>query len=164
MTVGEAMKKMIEMSGGSRHDIDHFIKVWTYAKTIGELEGLDEKTQKTLEYAAIVHDIACPALRAEFGSCPGIKQQELGAPMAREFYKDSGLPQDMTDRIVYLVEHHHTFKDVDGLDYQILLEADFLVNAGEQDKYHRNIEKFRTGIFRTKTGLSLLDSVYGKED
>ena len=161
MTISEAMEKMIEMSNGSQHDINHFIKVWTYAKTIGELEGLDEKTQRTLEYAAIVHDIACPSLRAEFGSCPGIKQQEAGAPMAREFYKDSGLPQNMIDRIVYLVDHHHTFKNVDGLDYQILLEADFLVNAGEQDKYHRNIEKFRSSIFKTKTGLKLLDSIYG---
>ena len=161
MTISEAMEKMIEMSNGSQHDINHFIKVWTYAKTIGELEGLDEKTQQTLEYAAIVHDIACPGLRAEYGFCPGIKQQEIGAPMAREFYKDSGLPQDMIDRIVYLVDHHHTFKNIDGLDYQILLEADFLVNAGEQDKYHRNIEKFRSGIFKTKTGLKLLDSIYG---
>ena len=81
--------------------------------------------------------------------------------MAREFYKDSGLPQDMIDRIVYLVDHHHTFKNIDGLDYQILLEADFLVNAGEQDKYHRSIEKFRSNIFKTKTGLSLLNSIYG---
>lgn len=160
MTISEAMKKMIGISNGSQHDINHFIKVWTYAKTIGELEGLDETTQKTLEYAAIVHDIACPRLRAEFGSCPGTKQQETGGPMAREFYKDSGLPQDMIDRIVFLVEHHHTFMNVDGIDYQILLEADFLTNAGEQEKYHRNIQKFYDDIFKTKSGLRLLESIY----
>lgn len=155
------MKKMIEMSSGSRHDVNHFIKVWTYAKTIGELEELDETTQKTLEYASIVHDIACPRLRAEYGSCPGTKQQEIGAPMAREFYKDSGLPRDVIDRIVYLVGHHHTFENVEGPDYQILLEADFLVNAGEQNACRREIERFRSAVFRTKTGLSLLDSIYG---
>lgn len=68
----------------------------------------------------------------------------------------------MIDRIVYLVEHHHTFKDVDGIDYQILLEADFLTNAGEQEKYHRNIQKFHDDFFKTKSGLGLLESMYMK--
>lgn len=38
----------------------------------------------------------------------------------------------------YLVGHHHTYKDIDGLDYQILVEADFLVNYFEDglDKEH----------------------------
>ena len=27
--------------------------------------------------------------------------------------------------------HHHTYTGVDGIDYQILLEADYLVNADE---------------------------------
>lgn len=160
MTVSEALKKMIMKSNASQHDINHFIKVWTYAKTIGELEGLDEKTQLTLEYAAVVHDIACPRIRAEYGMCPGTMQQELGGPMAREFYRDSGLPEDMIDRIVYLVEHHHTFKDVEGLDYQILLEADFLCNAGEQEKYRNNTQRFHDAIFKTKTGIELLETIY----
>ena len=37
----------------------HLSCVWTYAKTIGELEGLDADTQFILEVAAITHDIAC---------------------------------------------------------------------------------------------------------
>ena len=37
----------------------------------------------------------------------------------------------MVERICYLIGHHHTYKDVDGADYQLLLEADFLVNAYE---------------------------------
>lgn len=39
MIVSEAIEKMIAFYKGSIHDIDHFIKVWSYAKTIGELEG-----------------------------------------------------------------------------------------------------------------------------
>ena len=160
MTISEAIKKMMIESYGSQRDINHFIKVWTYAKTIGELEGLDEITQQTLEYAAVVHDIACPRLRAELGICPGTNQQELGGPMAKEFYEGSGLPENMIERIVYLVEHHHRFKNVDGLDYQILLEADFLVNAGEQEKYHKNIQVFHDKVFKTKSGIELLEAIY----
>ena len=42
MTVSQIMEKMISFSQGNIHDIDHFIRVWTYAKTIGELEKLDK--------------------------------------------------------------------------------------------------------------------------
>jgi hypothetical protein len=35
------------------------------------------------------------------------------------------------DRVAFLVGHHHTFTGVDGIDWQILLEADYLVNASE---------------------------------
>ena len=51
---------MIEFYKGSRHDVNHFLKVWAMAKTIGELEGLDSHTQQVLELTAVIHDIACP--------------------------------------------------------------------------------------------------------
>ena len=37
MTVSEIMEKMIKFSDNNIHDIDHLIRVWTYARTIGEL-------------------------------------------------------------------------------------------------------------------------------
>ena len=36
------MEKMIERNKGELHDIEHFTHVWTYARTIGILECLDE--------------------------------------------------------------------------------------------------------------------------
>ena len=60
MTIAQIMEKMIAFSEGNIHDITHLSCVWTYAKTIGELEGLDADTQFILEVAAITHDIACP--------------------------------------------------------------------------------------------------------
>ena len=161
VTISKAVINMIEECNGSQHDINHFLKVWAYARTIGEREGLDERTQETLELAAVVHDIACPMLREKFGSAPGNLQEEYGPDMARAFFKDFGLDDEMLDRICWLVAHHHTFYDVDGSDHQILLEADFLVNAGEQEKYHRVIPQFRKNVFRTETGRQLLESVYG---
>lgn len=70
ITISEAIMKMIAESGGTQHDIGHFLKVWAYARTIGKLEGLDEREQQTLEFTAIVHDIACPGLRKEYGNAP----------------------------------------------------------------------------------------------
>ena len=66
MTIAEMMAKMIEFSKGNIHDIDHLIREWTYAKTIGELEWLDAETQYVLEVAAITHDIACPLCREKY--------------------------------------------------------------------------------------------------
>ena len=68
MTISELTAKMIAFSEGDFHDISHFLKVWAYAKTIGELEELDAETQFVLESSAIVHDIACPLCREKYGS------------------------------------------------------------------------------------------------
>ena len=37
----------------------------------------------------------------------------------------------MIERVKYLIAHHHTYDAIDGIDYQILVEADFLVNILE---------------------------------
>ena len=37
--------------------INHLFKVYSYAKTIGEMENLDEKMQEILEVTAVLHDI-----------------------------------------------------------------------------------------------------------
>lgn len=35
------------------------------------------------------------------------------------------------ERVAYLVGHHHSPAQIDGIDYQILIEADYIVNASE---------------------------------
>ena len=49
MTIARLLEAMIAYSERNIHDIDHLIRVWTYAKTIGEPEGLDRDTQFILE-------------------------------------------------------------------------------------------------------------------
>ena len=66
----------------------------------------------------------------------------------------------MKERISYLVCHHHTYTDVNGLDYQILLEADFLVNADESQMSRAAIQRAKETFFKTKTGIELLNSIY----
>ncbi|MCD8118868.1 MAG: HD domain-containing protein [Lachnospiraceae bacterium] len=158
--ISKAIEKMIIFSEGNLHDIEHFLKVWGYAKTIGELEGLDEYTQQTLELAAIVHDIACPLCRVKYGNTAGPHQEAEGIPLAREFYEEFQLPEEQRERICYLVGHHHTFKSVEGMDYQILLEADFLVNASESRLPEKAIRSFGEKVFRTETGKRMLAEIY----
>lgn len=162
MKIAEILKKMIVFSNGNIHDIDHFLKVWAMAKTIGELEGLDKHTQEVLELAAVVHDISCPLCREKYGNTNGKNQELESPPLVTAFFE--GLPVEHSDveRISWLVAHHHTYTNIDGLDHQILLESDFLVNAGESGYARSAIENFRQRVFRTVAGTELLDSMYLK--
>lgn len=155
VTIAKIMKKMIAFSKGNMHDIDHFIRVWTYAKTIGELEGLDADTQRILEAAALVHDIACPLCREKYGSTNGKYQEKEGMALARDFLSDTDLTAEQIGRVVFLVGHHHTLTGIDGLDYQILLEADYIANALENSYSKRNVENFIERIMKTASAKEL---------
>ena len=160
MTISQIMEKMIAFSKGNIHDIDHLIRVWTYAKTIGELEGLDQETQYVLEVAAITHDIACPLCREKYGNTNGKLQEKEGELLVREFLSDSGMTDAQISRIAFLVGHHHTFTDIDGADYQILVEADYIVNASENGYSEENIRSFLQKIMKTQSGKKLLQNVF----
>lgn len=163
MIVSSAIEKMIAFYQGNLHDINHFLKVWAFAKTIGEQEGLDDQTQLTLELAAVVHDIACPLCRQKYGNANEKYQELESPPLVEDFFAGMPVERDMAERISWLVAHHHTYTHVDGLDYQILLEADFLVNADEGGLVRATIENMRQSVFRTGAGIRLLDSIYLRE-
>lgn len=160
MLIAAAIEKMIDFYEGNIHDIDHFLKVWALAKTIGEAEGLDKKTQELLEIAAVVHDIACPLCREKYGDTDGKHQEEESAPLVDAFLNELPVGMLNVERVKWLVEHHHTYTNVDGMDYQILLEADFLVNAGESGYSKEAIENACEKVFHTATGTHLLKSMY----
>ncbi len=163
MIVAAATEKMIAFYKGNLHDINHFLKVWAMAKTIGELEALDDHTQEILELAAVVHDIACPLCREKYGDASGEHQELESPPLVADFFEALPVDRCDVDRISWLAAHHHTYTNIDGIDHQILLEADFLVNAGESGYSQSAIEHFRTRVFRTAAGIRLLDSIYRKD-
>ena len=160
MNVSEITEKMIRYSNGNTHDINHFLKVWAYAKTIGEVEKLDCSSQFILETAAILHDIACPLCRIKYGNTNGKYQELESEPLVREFLANSGLTEIQIDRVVFLIAHHHTPEKIDGVDYQILIEADYLVNADESGYTVQNIKNFENLYFRTDAGKRLLEAIY----
>lgn len=161
MKIAEIMARMIDFSEGNIHDIDHLIRVWTYAKTIGELEGLDADTQYILEVAAITHDIACSLCREKYGNTNGKHQEVEGAVMVRDFLRDTGLTERQVERVAFLVGHHHTLVGIDGMDYQILVEADYIANASENGYSRQNVENFMAKIMGTGGGKRLAKAVFG---
>ena len=71
-----------------------------------------------------------------------------------------GYDDAFIDRVCFLIAHHHTYDQVDGLDYQILLEADFLVNAYEESLSPDAIATVRDKLFKTASGRRLVDTIY----
>ena len=160
MTIAEIMKKMITFSNGNIHDIDHFLHVWSYAKMIGELEQIDPATQYILEVAAITHDIACPLCREKYGNTNGKHQEEEGIPLVTDFLSDTGMTKEQIERVAYLVGHHHTYTDIDGIDYQVLIEADYIVNACESGYSKQNIRDFMDKIMKTASSKTIAKEVF----
>ena len=99
MLIASATQKMIEFYRGSCHDINHFLKVWAFAKTIGELEGLDRHTQTVLELTAVVHDIACPLCREKYGNTDGKNQERESPPLVEEFFRELPVAKEDVIRI-----------------------------------------------------------------
>ena len=60
--------------------------------------------------------------------------------------------------------HHHTYDHIDGADYQILVEADFLVNLYEDAASPQAVRTACERIFRTRSGKALLCTMFGVEN
>ena len=154
---------MVAYSEGNLHDINHFMKVYAYAKTISRGRKSESGAAGSwwrLQQLCI--DIACPLCRVKYGNTNGKHQEEESAALLEEFFKDSDLPKEFTDRVSYIVSHHHTIDGIDGIDYQIMIEADYLVNADESNFSGNNVRNMLEKVFKTETGKFLLKSMYQK--
>lgn len=160
MILNKLILKMIQYYHGDPKRIQHFIKVYEYARLIGQEENLDDTTQFTLETAAIVHDIGIKPAEEKYGSCSGSLQEKEGPAAAKEMLSHLDFPPQIIERVCYLVGHHHTYSHVDGLDYRILIEADFLVNLFEDNLPKENIQTALERVFETKTGRCICQTMF----
>jgi predicted metal-dependent HD superfamily phosphohydrolase len=152
---------MITLYAGDPKRIQHFCKVHSYAKLIAELEGVAQDTLYILEAAALTHDIGIHISEEKYGDCNGKHQEEEGPALAKKLLDELGFEEEVSDRVQYLIGHHHTYTNVDGIDYQILIEADFLVNLYEDNASKEAVTKAYNNIFKTETGRRICREMYG---
>ena len=157
-------EKMMSFNQSDPKRIQHFIKVHRFSQLIGHMEKLDAHTQFLTECAALVHDIGIRPAEEKYGSCTGKLQEQEGPAEAEKMLKNLGFDQDVIDRVSYLVGHHHTYTDIDGMDYQILVEADFLVNYFEDHLETESIKKSVKKIFKTETGIRIATEMFFPEE
>lgn len=160
--LAQLMAAVIKYDHGDVKRIQHLIKVHDLCLTIGLMENMPAEELWTLEAAAMLHDIGIHAGEAKHGGkCTGKHQEEEGPAVAQEILDSvGGFTNQQAERIKYLIAHHHTYNDIQGLDYQILVEADFLVNLYEDGEPLSAVEKVQERIFKTASGLAVLKSMY----
>lgn len=155
---------MIAYYDGDPKRIQHFTKVHSYARLIGIGEELDDASLFILEAAAYTHDIGIRVAEEKYGRCDGKLQEQEGPIIAQKMISQLGFENYIVERICFLIGHHHTYDNIDGLDYQILVEADFLVNLYEDDAGNRAIDKAYKRIFKTETGKKIFRLMFGYEE
>ena len=142
-------------------NIHHLMAVHEYSVLIAQMENVDEHTLLITELAAYLHDIGVKISKEKYGNSQPRHQEEEGPIIARQLLAKYNLPAEDVERICFIIGHHHTYENVVGLDYRILLEADFLVNALEDNLSKDAIVEFRDKVFETKTGIYLLNTMFG---
>ena len=138
---------MIELYTGDAKRIQHFCKVHSYAKLIAEAENVDDETLFIIETAALTHDIGIHICEEKYGNCNGKLQEKEGPPIAKQLLEKLGFNDKVSNRVQYLIAHHHTYDNIDGIDYQILVEADFLVNMYEENLSKQAVQTTCDKIF-----------------
>lgn len=156
--------EMVNFNEGEPKLIQHFIKVHEFAKLIGNMECIPCSEMEILEAAAIVHDIGVKVSVEKYGKYNGKTQEQEGPIYAEEILNKLGFKKEVIDRISYLIAHHHTYSNIEGLDYQILVEADFLVNMYEKQYDEVTIQNTYTRIFKTESGKKLCRKMFMIKD
>jgi HD superfamily phosphodiesterase len=140
---------------------EHSIKAYAYANSIGEGENLPENEQLILSAAAILHDIGIPRAIELHGSAKGEYQEKEGALLVPEMLAQAGVQENITERVAWLVGHHHTEALAESdLLLQILMEGDYLVNLAEGNAPAERAAKVRDGFFKTATGKQYITALF----
>ena len=144
MEVSRVALKMKAHYGGDAVQIQHFVRVYTLAKTIGELEKLPEEEQENLELAAVVHNIG----------------GDQRIPAVRDILSECGVEPDTAMRVCHIVENMDNYEHIASLDHQIFVEARMIVEFKERNTPSDEIVRFAEKRFITNYGKMFLKRAF----
>lgn len=162
--ISNLILEMVNFDAGEPELIQHLIKVYQFAQLIGSMENISHYDMEVLEAAAVVHDIGIKVSMDKYGKSNGKLQEQEGPAFAEQLLNKLEFSQRTIERVSYLVAHHHTYSNIHGVDYQILVEADFLVNLYENGEDKKTIETAYNKIFKTESGRKLCRQIFMIED
>jgi HD superfamily phosphodiesterase len=161
-SVDKAVLMMKGIFGSDERRINHALKVLEYSREILKGEKAEEALCEIVELTAIFHDIGIHEAMRKYNSNSGRYQEIEGPPIAEKALFELGTDRKTIDRICYIIGGHHTFSKNDGKDFQIIWEADLLVNIQEDglDKKGIDLALLIDKNFRTKTGREIAAGLY----
>jgi len=158
--VDKILDLAISYNGKDVKRINHLLKVHSFARHIAMMENCGVQLQTIIEIAALLHDIGIHESERKYNSSAYNWQEIEGPIVAKELFKNLDLDSSIQKRVLFLIGHHHSYNAIDGLDFQILVEADFLVNIFEHGPNEDPLNSIKENIFKTKSGTRLLEQMY----
>ncbi|MDP4181244.1 MAG: HD domain-containing protein [Bacillota bacterium] len=158
--IPEVLTKMILYFKDDARRINHALKVYGFAKAISSGENITNDQKDTLEIAAILHDIGIKEAEKKYNSTAGKYQEIEGPAIAERILEECGIQKTVIERVCYIIGNHHSYNKIDNIDFQVLVEADFLVNIYEDEMDADSIKTIKDKYFKTPTGIKLISSIY----
>lgn len=162
-TLNKLCLKMMDYFQGDPKRIQHFIKVHEFARVICENEKIEKNKQFIVETLAYIHDIGIKQAEAKYNSSNGKLQEEEGPEEARKVLIELGYNECDIERVCYVISKHHTYQAIDDIDFQILVESDFLANFYEDNMTMEEIYHFYDTYFKTETGMHICEKTFAME-
>lgn len=139
--------------------VHHAIKVARFAEQILKMEGGNPLVVMAASY---LHDIGIHEADRKYGSHSGQYHEMEGPAIAREILERLNVPKHLIEEVCDIIGHHHSPRQEETLHFQILYEADALVNIEEEgtSKDREKVEQFIGKVFRTVAGKRLAEEIY----
>lgn len=141
--VNRVALRMKQYYHGDMDKVQHFVRVYTLAKSIGELEHLSDEEQFDLELAAVVHNVEGDRI-----------------PVVRDILQECGVTQAAAMKVCHMVENTENYEHIGTLDHQILIEAKLIVDFKEQNTPEKEIIRKAEDLFLTNTGKLFLKRAF----
>ena len=142
-TVNRVALHMKQYHHGDLDKVQHFVRVYTLAKSIGEIEKLSDEEQLDLELAAVVHNVE------------GDKITE-----AKNLLRDCGISDTIAMHVCHMIRNVENYDHIGTLDHQILIEAKLIVDFKENGTPEKEIIRKAEDIFITNTGKLFLKRAF----
>ncbi|WP_319559657.1 HD domain-containing protein [Marispirochaeta sp.] len=156
----ELSRRITAYFGRDAKRIHHAMQVYGFAETILLSENITGDEREIIETAALIHDIGIPEAERKHGSSAGNFQEAEGPPIARAILEELSYPPAIIDRVCFIVGKHHSYSKIDGIDFQILVEADLIVNIFGDAMSQKATDTLISKHFVTATGKEIAEGMY----
>ena len=141
--VNRVALRMKQYYRGDMDKVQHFVRVYTLAKSIGELEHLNDEEQFDLELAAVVHNVEGDRI-----------------PVVRDILRECGVTEAAAMKVCHMVENTENYEHIGTLDHQILIEAKLIVDFKEKNTPEKEIIRKAEDLFLTNMGKLFLKRAF----
>ena len=143
--------EMKKYFGSDTRRVNHAVKVAQYAEEILKIEG---GHPLVVLGAAYLHDIGIKEAERKYEIPAPEAHEKEGPDLAREILNKLNVQRGIVEEICDIIGHHHRPRERETLHFQIVYEADWLTNMGENGacKDPEKSEEIIRKHFRTVTG------------